>query len=231
MIKNIIKSNFPGLAHLINRTYNHFYHLRFYGEKRAHVFSSIYRQNHWADAESVSGPGSTLHNTSLISDALLQVISRYQIKTLLDIPCGDFNWMQRIDLKQVKYIGMDIVPDLIKNNIAKFANENRQFMAADIVTDELPNVDLIFCRDCFVHLSFKDIRAALVNIKKSQSTYLLTTTFPDHKNFDIVTGNWRQLNLQSTPYNLPLPLKIFNEGESGENQDKAMALWRVQDLT
>jgi hypothetical protein len=194
----------------VNRTYNHLYHLRFYGENRATVFSSIYKKNHWANAESVSGPGSTLQNTSLIRDSLPQIISRYQIKTMLDIPCGDFNWMQTIDLKQVKYTGMDIVSELIQNNTIKFANDKRQFRVADLVTDELPKVDLIFCRDCFVHLSFKDIQAALV--------------------FDIITGNWRQVNLQSTPFNLPPPLEIFYEGEPGENKDKSMGLWHIGDL-
>lgn len=231
MIRNFLKSNFPAFVHFINRTYNHLYHLRFYGKKRNHVFSNIYKQNHWADAESVSGPGSTLQNTTLIRDALPQIIKKYRVKTMLDIPCGDFNWMQKIDLSQVSYTGMDIVPDLIKRNTMNFSGENRKFMVADLVEDKLPKSDLIFCRDCLVHLSFMDIHAAIASMKRSQSTYLLTTSFTDHSNFDIVTGNWRQINLQTTPFNLPPPLEIFTEGEAGENKDKSMALWRLQDIT
>jgi hypothetical protein len=230
MIKNFIKSNFPGFVHLVNRTYNHLYHLRFYGKKRIRVFSSIYKKNHWDDVESISGPGSTLQNTMLIRNTLPLIISKYKIKTMLDVPCGDFNWMQKIDLSQVSYTGMDIVPDLIKSNTLKFGGENRKFMVADLVEDKLPKSDLIFCRDCLVHLSFKDIHAALANMKKSQSTFLLTTSFTDHSNFDIVTGNWRPINLQANPFNLPRPLEIIKEGEAGENSDKSMALWRLQDL-
>ncbi len=231
MIKNFIKSNFPGFVHLINRTYNHLYHLRFYGKNRIHVFSSIYKKNQWDDAESISGPGSTLQNTMLIRNALPQIISKYKIKTMLDIPCGDFNWIQKIDLSQISYTGMEFVPDLIKSNTLKFGGENRKFMVADLVEDKLPKSDLIFCRDCLVHLSYRDIQAALANMKKSQSTFLLTTSFTDHPNFDIVTGNWRQINLQANPFNLPRPLEIVNEGETGENKDKSMALWSLQDLT
>ena len=205
MIKNFIKSNFPGFVHLINRTYNHLYHLRFYGKNRIHVFSSIYKKNQWDDAESISGPGSTLQNTMLIRNALPQIISKYKIKTMLDIPCGDFNWIQKIDLSQISYTGMEFVPDLIKSNTLKFGGENRKFMVADLVEDKLPKSDLIFCRDCLVHLSYRDIQAALANMKKSQSTFLLTTSFTDHPNFDIVTGNWRQINLQANPFNLPRP--------------------------
>lgn len=230
MIRNFIKSNFPGFVHLINRTYNHLYHLRFYGKKRIHVFSNIYKKNHWADVESVSGPGSRLQNTMLIRNALTQIISKYQIKTMLDIPCGDFNWMQKMDLSQVSYTGMDIVSDLIKSNTMNFGGDNRKFMVADLVEDKLPKSYLVFCRDCLVHLSFNDIQAALANMKRSQSTYLLATSFTDHSNFDIVTGNWRQINLQASPFNLPRPLEVFNEGEPGENNDKSMALWHLQDL-
>jgi 2-polyprenyl-3-methyl-5-hydroxy-6-metoxy-1,4-benzoquinol methylase len=201
------------------------------GKKRKQVFSIIYKENHWNDAESISGPGSTVQSTMSIGNTLPQIISKYKIKTLLDIPCGDFNWMHKIDLSQVSYTGMDIVPDLIKSNTMNFSGENRKFMVADLVEDKLPKSDLIFCRDCLVHLSFKDIHAALANMKRSQSIYLLTTSFTDHSNFDIVTGNWRQTNLQAPPFNLPPPVEIFNEGEGGDNKDKSMVLWRLQDLT
>lgn len=230
MIKNFVKSNFPAVVQFINRTYNHLYHLRFYGLKRATVFSAIYRKNHWSDEESVSGPGSTIQNTTTIREILPVVISKYQIDSLLDIPCGDFNWMKKMDLAHVNYLGMDIVPELIDDHTRNFSDARRTFKVADLVTDELPKVDLIFCRDCLVHLSFADIQSALANIRRSQSTYLLTTTFSEHTNFDIITGNWRPLNLQSQPFNLPSPLEIFSEGQSGENKDKSMALWRIRDL-
>ena len=139
--------------------------------------------------------------------------------------------MRKIDLSQVSYAGMDIVSDLIKSNTMNFGRDNLKFRVADLVEDKLPKSDLVFCRDCLVHLSFKDIHAALANMKRSQSTYLLATSFTDHSNFDIVTGNWRPINLQASPFNLPPPLQIFNEGEPGENKDKSMALWRLQDLT
>ena len=50
----------------------------------------------------------------------------------------------------------------------------------DLVNDELPKVDLIFCRDCLFHLPNDMILKALENIYKSKSKYLLTTTFTDN---------------------------------------------------
>ena len=45
----------------------------------------------------------------------------------------------------------------------------------DLTKDALPNCDLIRVRDCFIHLSFESIFAALRNITQSKIRYLLTT--------------------------------------------------------
>ncbi len=89
---------------------------------------------------------------------------------------------------------------------------------------------MIFCRDCFVHLSYADIAKATNNIKRSGSRYLLTTTFGRKSNHDIITGDWRPINLCAPPFNWPAPVEIIYEDESGDNHDKAMGLWRISDL-
>lgn len=124
---------------------------------------------------------------------------------------------------------MDIVPEIVNANVDKWASSNRTFEIGDITTSVLPDVDLIFCRDCFVHFSYSDIKKAIANIKKSNASYILTTTFQNSINFDIVTGNWRPINLESAIFNLPKPLEVILEGEE-EYKDKSMALWRVDDL-
>jgi hypothetical protein len=41
-----------------------------------------------------------------------------EIKSIVDAPYGDFNWMKLLTLApDVNYTGIDIVPDLIPNNI------------------------------------------------------------------------------------------------------------------
>ncbi|MGH8527432.1 MAG: class I SAM-dependent methyltransferase, partial [Gammaproteobacteria bacterium] len=72
------------------------------------------------------------------------------------------------------------------------------------------------------------------NIGRTGSRFLLTTTFPDHPlNVDIQTGEWRTLNLQCAPFNLPEPLELIVEGctqNDGRYADKSMALWRMEDV-
>ena len=47
-----------------------------------------------------------------------------KITSVLDIPCGDFNWMQKVDLSNIEYIGADIVEELIKKNIEIYEGKN-----------------------------------------------------------------------------------------------------------
>jgi len=96
----------------------------------------------------------------------------------------------------------------------------------------LPKVDLIFVRDCLVHLSYDDIFKALDNICKSDSQYLLATTFTERtRNNNIATGQWRTLNLQIPPFDLPEPQIILNEGHpEKEWRDKSLGLWEVADI-
>ena len=64
--------------------------------------------------------------------------------------------------------------------------------------------------------------------------YLLTTTFPScDQNEDIVTGDWRLLNLQRPPFNFPPPLRLMNERcteSRGAFGDKSLGLWLVGQL-
>ncbi|MEI7508918.1 MAG: class I SAM-dependent methyltransferase, partial [Flavobacterium sp.] len=186
-------------------------------------------------SESVSGSGSEIKQTQTLVNELNKLFLELNIKSVLDLPCGDFKWMQKVDLSKIDYTGADIVEDLINNNKKKYQNdENIKFLVLNLITDSLPKSDLIIVRDCLVHLSFKDIHNAIKNIKNSGSKYLLTTTFTNyHPNLDIVTGNWRPLNLQEKPFNFSTPMLIINENcteGNGVVKDKAMALWDINEI-
>jgi len=196
------------------------------------VFTDIYRQNKWGDAESVSGAGSNLEQTAEVRRVLPGLLAELGCQSLLDVPCGDFNWMRLVPLDEVKYTGGDLVAELVARNQAQFGDERRRFLRLDLLTDALPAADLILCRDCLVHLSNAHIRQALANVRASGASYLLTTAFPNLKdNIDIPTGSWRPVNLQRPPFNLPPPLRLINEKcPNPVHVDKHLGLWRVADL-
>ena len=195
-------------------------------------FRHIYETNHWDEIESVSGPGSTLKETELLRQKIRKLLSELEASSLLDLPCGDFHWMQHVDLTGINYIGGDLVSKLVDRNQAKHACEGVDFRKIDLVNDTLPLVDVILCRDCLVHLSFADVQAAFVNIIKSNAKWLLTTDFPSvTRNNDIVTGQWRPINLMLPPFNLPAPTQIIAENcLEIEFGDKNLSLWSVEEL-
>lgn len=198
------------------------------------IFADIHSGNKWGGRHSVSGPGSELNEVLAISEGLPTILAELQVKTVLDIPCGDFNWMKNLNLRVIEYTGADIVPDLIQHNQEKYQKDNVRFQVADVISDKLPKVDLVLCRDCLVHLSSRDVLLALQNICDSGSKYLLTTTFPERKhNENIATGQWRALNLTVAPFLLPEPVWIMSENcevDGGAQRDKSLALWKIADI-
>jgi hypothetical protein len=196
------------------------------------IFEEMYNKRGWGNDETVSGTGSTVKNTKKIVQFLPAIFNEYKIESILDIPCGDFNWMKEVNMDGRQYYGADIVDGLIERNRKLYAKSSYVFFVADLTTSVLPKVDFILCRDCLVHLSYKDIFSALENIRNSSIKYLLTTTFPNHNNVNIVTGNWRPINLEALPFDFPKPIALYYEdyNELNENGDKALALWNVEDI-
>lgn len=199
------------------------------------VFTGIYHKQGWG-GESVSGQGSDMKQTQSVRENLPALLQTYSVRSLLDLPCGSFHWMQQVELGNVTYIGGDIVPDLIEQNNAKYRSSSHQFLVLDLMKDQLPQADMLLCRDCLIHLSFRDIELAVKNIVTSGIPYLLTTNYPHLTlNADIVTGDFRAVNLQLPPFRFPKPIAvipedIFPELKDNPNFIRELALWRTQDL-
>ena len=187
-------------------------------------FTEIYRLNSWGSGESASGPGSSLAETKNLRERLPELIEKLSIRTVFDAPCGDFNWMKHvIHQLKVEYIGGDIVAPVIEENRKMFGTGSIQFIHVDLVRDSFPRVDLVICRDCLFHLSYADARQVLHNFCKSGSSYLLTTTHLDTDEFvnvDISTGDFKNIDLFSAPYNFPQ--EVLYRIPDGR---KAMCLW------
>lgn len=198
------------------------------------IFGEYHRHNQWHGRVSVSGIGSDPEHTGVIVSRLPELFNEFEIASILDIPCGDFAWMKEVDLTGIDYIGADIVQPLVESNRKTHAGNNIQFKHWNILSDELPTVDLVLCRDCLVHFAFKDVFRALVNISRSGSKYVLATSFPKQRmNRDIKTGRWRPLNLEIAPFNLPQPERVICEEcmhDQGLYGDKSLALWTVRDV-
>jgi SAM-dependent methyltransferase len=190
------------------------------------TFTRIYKKNAWNSRESVSGPGSTLVATENLRLTLPALLKKWQIKSILDAPCGDFNWMSKVELGGVTYTGADIVPQIIEQNKIKYPEKN--FFERDIINDPLPYADLVLCKDCFIHLKNQDVLRAIDNFKKTGIRYLLASTYPVDFNKQILTGHYRATNLEKPPFNLGEPLdRIEDNAEDGTQ--RWLGLWKLND--
>ena len=201
-------------------------------DKPADRFTKIYKSNHWNSLESRSGEGSTFENTKEIRDKLPKILKKYQINILLDVPCGDFNWMRFvIDDLSINYIGGDIVEDLINANNQKYSDKNIHFIHLDLTEGPLPTSDLMLCRDCLFHLSYDDIKSTFEVFLSSPVNYFLTTSSAPPSgqrltNSNIVTGDMRKLDLFASPFDLSLSdvLEVFEDSMVSSSTKRWMIL-------
>jgi 2-polyprenyl-3-methyl-5-hydroxy-6-metoxy-1,4-benzoquinol methylase len=203
--------------------------IRLFNKKKktlAEVFHHIYyKTNWWKAIDTGSGPGSTLDNTKRIQKEIPKLLHSINAASLLDAPCGDLNWMQHVDLGNIEYTGADIIKKLIQSNKSQFPE--RKFLVADITTDALPTVDVVLCRDCFIHLPNDMILAAINNFKKAGIKYLLTNTYNFiQENTDIEPGKFRMINLQLPPFSFPPPDITIEEEYTSGYPDKQLGLWK-----
>ena len=191
------------------------------------AFSKIYADNLWEDAESRSGPGSTLASTTSLRRDLAMLLVKMNVKTFFDAPCGDFHWMQHVRTPPgMKYIGADIVRDLIARLNVKYGNDQREFVPLNLIDDPHPRSDLWLCRDALSHFSLADIFKTLENFLAAKTEHCLITTFMQvEDNTDIKTGFHRAINLLKAPFHFPAP-DIFLADRPDSEPEHVAGLWR-----
>ena len=176
----------------------------------AEVFSKIYKEDLWHGG---SGAGSKLENVKEYVEILQKYIDKPEIKTVLDLGCGDWQFFKFLDLSSVSYLGVDVVESVIESNSTLYSASNIKFISRDITTYEIPKADLIICKDVLQHLSNKDVVTILVKIITSSKFSLITNDFkPENtENKDIDNGDYRCLDLTLSPFYLDVVTILESE--------------------
>ena len=192
------------------------------------VFTNIYTTNLWGSTETVSGTGSELANMVNIIEELPLLCAAYKINKVVDIGCGDFNWMQKVVSNFEYYLGIDVVTDIIKQNKV-FASNRIKFRCGDFEKMRLQayEFDAVILNDVLVHFSFIDIKRTLAALRKLNIKYILMTHFTElEENRNIETGDWRPLSMCKHPFKLPKPLEVILNKSNEHNADgKSLSLW------
>lgn len=154
-------------------------------------------------------------------EALPGLLRELGVKRLLDAPCGDCNWISKIDLG-VEYIGCDVSPE----HLAKAAAAGMNVIELDIVYGVLPASDLMLCRDFHQHLPDAMVFAALYRFKLSGIPWLLATSHDNAVNTNIrKPGEFRPINLKVGPFYLGEPERAIDDGKG-----RILGLWRARSV-
>ena len=201
-------------------------------------FTRVFNLNLFHGKESLSEVGSNLDQTQELINLLPAVSRELEVKSILDLPCGDFNWMSKGDFSRLKHTGADIVLPLVNQLNSKFGSLDRKFLRLNLVAETPSKYDAVFSCDLLVHLNNKDALNAIQNVVASGSKYFLSTTFFGLKSncdLPVITRKiaWRPSKLVLSPFNFPSSLQLINEKCSEsirEFSDKSIGIWKVSDL-
>ena len=183
--------------------------------------------------ESLSGPGSWKSFARDSVDFIHHVIKKHNIKSILDLGCGDWNWFRYLNLSNINYTGGDIVNKMIDKNNNMFKKKNIRFINHNLLKNKiLKKYDLVFVRDCFVHLTDTQVLISLKKIINSECKYLATTSYIYNKKYNIKNPDrWRPINLLKKPFCFPKPFLIISDKSNNTIYDKYkyLFIWKIKD--
>jgi len=136
-------------------------------------FDRIYKDKLWgsgAPGSPLSGAGSNPDNAITYVNFVRSTISRLNIRSVLDVGHGDWEMWRDYQFDNTSYIGVDVADGISDFNNKKYGNSNRKFVKVSI-GENLPNAELLLCKDVLQHLSNQDIKALLK--QKSSFEYLI----------------------------------------------------------
>ncbi len=195
------------------------------------VFTDVYASGAWVEVnnqDSMSGLGSTIAATSALLQHLSDFLADVGCRKLVDVGCGDFNWMRNLT-GDFDYVGIDVVPDVINANNARYGDDRRTFICLDASSSQIPSGDVAICREVLFHLSFRDGVQLLRNLRAAGFKYVLLTS--DNSiwfNSDIRNGDYRRINLMRAPFRLPKPYVELPDDKV--DLERVLAAWPADTL-
>jgi hypothetical protein len=141
------------------------------------IFGNIYKNRLWGvgsdpEVPFYSGIGSYDPAVVQYVSLVVGVISRYDIRNVIEIGCGDFTVASQYVDKCKNYLGIDVVRPLVEHNQRTFGTKTVRFLFADASGTKLPPCDLCIIRQVLQHLSNRDIMNIFQNIT---AKYILVT--------------------------------------------------------
>ena len=166
-------------------------------------FTKIYDDNGWK--EMGSGFGSLAKNTEIYRLFLQKYLHENNIQSVVDIGCGDWQFSKLIDWSAIQYTGFDIVKSVVEKNQKQFSASNITFIHGNPLNLDLPEADLLICKDVLQHLPNEEISSLLPQFSKFKHCLITNDVDPvslTSNNPNIPSGSYRPIDLTKPPFNL-----------------------------
>jgi SAM-dependent methyltransferase len=150
-------------------------------------FETIYREKIWGTNggnEGFSGGGSLLENAMPYYEYLIDFMREHNIRSVVDLGCGDWTLSRHIDWTGIDYIGYDVVESVIEKNIQKYACDNIHFVNANFLNTDLPEADLLICKHVLQHIPNKDVFTFIKLLPKYKHCLILDAMPVRQKNIN-----------------------------------------------
>ncbi len=166
------------------------------------VFGNIYATDHWKGG---SGEGSTIEASAPYRRVLQHALGARDVRSVVEVGCGDWQVSGLVDWQGVRYVGVDVLDELVRKNRDN-APLGFEFIVADARTTALPTADLLVMKDVLQHWPVADIRQFL-DTNRSRYRYLLLTNDiasvhcpTELLNSEVELGAWRTVDLERSPF-------------------------------
>lgn len=166
------------------------------------VFVKIYKRNKWKYG---SGEGSLVIHTNGYVTFLENFMQEHQVRSVVDMGCGDWQFSRNIHWGNARYHGFDVVPSVIEENTRNFSSDTIEFQLYSGNPAELPSADLLIVKDVLQHLPNRTIFQFIAVLSRFKYTLITNCVNPRGRtrNRNVWTGGFRYLDLRLPPFNLP----------------------------
>lgn len=186
------------------------------------IFTHIYEKKIWGNNynnhyNGSSGDGSSInYNKNSYVNFLKKFIIDNNIKTIIDLGCGDFMCGPYIysDL-DIKYKGYDVYKKVVDFNSNQYSKSKYEFIHLDFCNEKekIDGGDLCILKDVIQHWSLKDIYTFLdylVENKIFKYILICNCCFQNIDNPEIPIGHFRCLSCDYLPLKKYNPKKLYN---------------------
>lgn len=186
------------------------------------AFTNIYENKIWGNNLNLhysgsSGGGSDVeYNINSYVPFLKKVITDNNIKTVVDLGCGDFKCGKLIyDDLDIIYNGYDTYKKIVDYNTSQYPQPKYSFTHLDFCNNKESIVegDLCILKDVIQHWPLDNIYTFLdylVESKKFKYILICNCCNQNRDNTDIQTGDCRGLSCQYFPLKKYNAMKLFN---------------------